>query len=205
VGAAIIDANTARCLFDMFVHDATHISERLFERMGNYFESMFGNKLQVACGGIIAFCATIYTMAFGEGQQVIGLVLFAVISMFFGDMLLGIMIAIRNGSFTSRGFSRSLEKVFVYTLAITGMTAFGVIVPAVPLITGIDVPITIVVASARAFFMWTLLLVGLTEFISIVENLKCLGFRLPDQVYRVIDIVKKKIGQALPGAENGKE
>lgn len=169
--------------------------------MGHYFEELFGNKLQVAGGAIIAFASSIYSMAFCDGQEVIALVVVAVVSLFIGDIILGVLRSIRQGTFSSRGFSRSLEKIVVYTMAITGMSAFGVLVPAIPIATGIDVPVEIVVASARGFFLWTLFLIGLTEFISIVENLKCLGFRLPRQVYKLIEEIKKRIGAAVPGVE----
>ena len=136
------------------------------------------------------------------------LIVMAVIILFVSDIVLGVMKAIKRGVFSSRGFSRVLEKTVVYTLAIAGMTAFGVIVPAIPFASGVVIPTEVVVASARGFFIWTLLLIGLTEFISIIENLKCLGFRMPKQVYRLIEEVKKRIGQAVPGVEvedNGEE
>lgn len=181
------------------------LREGLLKRMGHYFEQLFGDKLSVAAGAIVAFACSVYAMAFSEGGEVIALVIAAVIALFVSDLILGMLNAIRKGTFSSRGFSRSLEKIVVYTLAVAGMSAFGVIVPAIPIAAGFEVTMEIVVASARGFFLWTLFLIGLTEFISIVENLKCLGFRLPKQIYHLIDTVQKRLNDAVPSAGESEE
>jgi len=169
--------------------------------MGSYFDSLFANKMQVLLGAVAAFFISIWGMAGAEGQEVILLVVGATICLFVGDIILGVLIAIRQGVFSSKGFGRALEKLVVYGLVVTGMTSFGVIVAAIPCATGIAVPTEIIIASARGFFMWTLILISMTEFISIVENLRTLGFSLPQQVYDLIDEVNKRIGRAVPGVE----
>ena len=186
----------------LLIQWSTHsLCEGLLIRMGSYFDSVFGNKLQVIFGAIAAFFISIWGMAGAEGQEVILLVVGATICLFVGDIILGVLIAIRQGVFSSKGFGRALEKLVVYGLVVTGMTSFGVIVAAIPCATGIAVPTEIIIASARGFFMWTLILISMTEFISIVENLRTLGFSLPQQVYDLIDEVNKRIGRAVPGVE----
>lgn len=170
--------------------------------MGNYFESLFGDKLQVVCSAIAAFCAMLYTMAFGEGGEVVVIIIVATGTLFASDVVLGVTRAVREGRFSSKGFSRVLEKMVVYTIAVFGMTSFGAIVPAIPTAAGIEVPLEVVVASARGFFLWTILLIGVTEFISVVENLKCLGFRLPNQIYTLIKRVKERLWKTVPGVSD---
>lgn len=167
--------------------------KEMLGRMGHYLDSVFGNKVVIALAAMAAFATALYADIVGEMGTVIGYIVLAVMVLFVGDIILGVMIARRTKTFSSRGFSRSIEKMVVYTLAVVGMTAFGMLVTAVPCASGVVIMPELVGAGARMFFIWTMLLIGLTEFISIIENLRTLGFTLPDNVYKMTEWMRGKL------------
>jgi len=170
----------------------------MLKRMGNYFESLFGNKLQVVIAGVLAFLAGIgFNVESGEHIPYI-LLCASVAILYLIDLVIGSMAAWKRQEFSSRGFGRTLEKLVVYSMATLGMTAFGVIIAALPCASGVAVPVVFMIASARMFFSWCLILIGFAEFISVTENLSELGFKLPSKFMEYLDKMKKKVWETLP-------
>ena len=92
-----------------------------------------------------------------------GLIAIAMLMIF--DTILGIMAVYREGdAITSRGFSRVVVKGFVYFSAISaGYFA------------DLTIPFNVIQATMISF-------VGITEFISILENIGRLGYQTPKKL-----------------------
>jgi len=171
--------------------------------MGRYFDTIFGGKTTVFFTGIIAFFATMYSDFIGEmGYTIVQLVI-AVFGLYIVDTILGSMVALRHSEFNSRSFARAIDKLVVYSLSVVGMTAFGTLVGILPAVSGIPIVEYDVSTISRLFFIWTMLLIGLTEFISTVENLRILGFKLPKNVDNLIKWMSDKLCQI--NLVNGKD
>lgn len=162
-------------------------------RMGHYLDTIFGNKITAFFAAVASCIITLYMNFVGEMGAEIARLSIAVAILFVGDTILGSMIARDRGVFSSKGFSRVLEKMVVYTLAVVGMTAFGVLVSVLPIASGISVSDQTIDTISRIFFVWTLLLIGLTEFVSVVENLRILGFKFPKNIDRLTQWMSNKL------------
>lgn len=172
--------------------------------MGRYFNTIFGEKTTVFFTGIIAFFTTMFFDFVGEMGYALAQLVVTVFVLYVVDTVLGSMIALRHSEFNSRNFARSIDKLVVYSLSVVGMTAFGALVGILITVSSMSMSVEYDMGVfPRLFFIWIMLLIGLTEFISIVENLRILGFKLPKNVDNLIKWMSDKLCQI--NLVNGKD
>ncbi len=171
--------------------------------MGNYMDALFGSKLQVFIAGVVATVVSFLSNALGAHYNAVVTLTVAVFVLYVVDMILGMLVAWREGKFSSKGFATTFEKLIVYAMATLGMTAFGVVMASLPCVSGGIVKIDVLYAGARLFYTWCILLIGFTEFVSIIENLGKCNFSLPVNFIKYVKTVKDRLFDAIPGDSGG--
>lgn len=106
---------------------------------------------------------------------------YAAIAVYVIDTISGSILAAREKRFSSRSFGRSISKLVVYGLAVAASVPIGTVFSTV-----------LPVVTAYALITTVLTLVFVRESSSILENLKCMGFVMPQWISERLSDVDKR-------------